>query len=350
MKIAIDVGPTKSGDAVRGVGVYTRELIKGLKLVSVVNLDVHEVDAQNDDLSKFDLLHIPYFQPYFLTLPAKKQIPTIVTIHDVIPLIYSRAYPPGLKGRLKLILQKNRLKRIDHLITVSETSKKDIVRFLGVPQENISVIYEGPRDIFTNKVSKKFLSEVKNKYQLPDEFVLYVGDVNYNKNIVNLATACNLAKTHLIIVGKNAVSQNTDLSHQENTEYKMFLEKYGNSKKVLRTGFVPDAELAAVYKLATLYFQPSLYEGFGLAVIEAQAAGVPVIVARTNALTEIAGESALITDPKDVNDMARKILKLMKDPTLKRDLTDKGLINAERFSWNKTAKETCKVYSKIIGL
>lgn len=345
-KVTIDKGPLTGGHAVRGVGAYTRSLIEHLKKIKELKVDA--INFQKADLSKYDIAHYPYFHPFFITLPLSKKTKTVVTIHDLIPLIYPKHYPPGLRGRIKLQVQKLLLRKVDAIITVSETSKKDIVRFLGVPQEKIEVVYEAPRKIFKKLESGDWKLKIKKQYGLPNHFVLYVGDVNYNKNILGLAEACKMAKTPLVIVGKQVVDEDFDKSHPENKPFARFLEKYGNDPQVLRLGYLPDEDLVAVYNLATLYCQPSFYEGFGLPVLEAMACQTPVVAAKTQALVEIAEGAALFADPKEPKDMAEKILRLFEDTELRAFLMRKGRDRVKQFSWDKTAKETLRVYGQIL--
>lgn len=350
-KVAIDRGPLTSGHAVRGVGAYTRELIKALERESkgVKELQIKAVNFSKEDLSKYDLVHYPSFHPFFLTLPLGKKTKTVVTIHDLIPLIYPKYYPPGIKGRFKFLVQKVLVKRVDGVIAVSKTSKKDIVRFLGVPQEKIHVVYEAPRKIFKKLETGDWKLEIKKQYGLPNRFVLYVGDVNYNKNILGLAKACKMAKTSLVIVGEQAANEKVDLSHPENLPFAEFLEKYGKDPEVLRLGFVSDEDLVAIYNSATVYCQPSFYEGFGLPVLEAMACGTPVVAAKTQALVEIADKTALFADPKKPEDMAEKILELLENSELRAQLIRKGGKRVKEFSWDKTAKETAQLYRKVLG-
>ena len=140
MKIAIDSGLQTSGDAIRGIGVHTRELVDHLKSFKDIPVDL--IDFKKTDLTKFDIAHYPLFRPYFLTLPFFRPCKKVVlTIHDLIPLIYPSEYPPGIKGKIKFMIQKFNLRNVDAVITISETSKKDIVRFLGFPPDKIYVIY-----------------------------------------------------------------------------------------------------------------------------------------------------------------------------------------------------------------
>jgi glycosyltransferase involved in cell wall biosynthesis len=346
IRVAIDSGPLTGGHAIRGVGAYTTYLIKHLRKIK--DLKIEAVDFQKADLSKYDIVHYPYFHPFFITLPLFKKTTTIVTIHDLIPLIYPKYYPPGIRGKIRYFIQKILIKKVDVVIAVSETSKKDIVRLLNIPQEKIKVIYEASKNVFKSipKDSGK-LKEVSKRYKLPKKFVLYVGDVNYNKNILGLADACKIAKIPLVIVGKQAKVENFDRDHPENKSFVEFLEKYSKDAEIIRLGFVPDDDLVAVYNLASLYFQPSFYEGFGLPVLEAFACGTPVVVAKTQALVEIAGGAALIANPKNTKDMAKKILSIVKSLELKARLILKGKERAKEFSWDKTAKQTSRIYRKI---
>lgn len=346
MKVAIDKEPLAGGHAVRGVGFYTKSLVEYLGRIKELKIDV--IDFQKADFSKYDIVHYPFFHPFFITLPLSKKTKTIVTVHDLIPLIYPKHYPPGLKGKVKFQIQKLLLRKIDMTITVSETSKKDIVRFLNIPQDKIEVIYEAPRRIFRKLETGKWRQEIKKQYDLPERFVLYVGDVNYNKNILGLAEACKAAKVPLVIVGKQAIDKDFEKDHPENKSFAQFLERYGNDPQVLRLGYLPDEDLVAIYNLAILYCQPSFYEGFGLPVLEAMACQTPVLVAKTQALVEIAEGAALFTDSKNSKDMAEKILRLFKDTELRAFLIRKGKERVKEFSWAKTAKETFQIYEQIL--
>ncbi|OGM25348.1 hypothetical protein A2715_04855 [Candidatus Woesebacteria bacterium RIFCSPHIGHO2_01_FULL_39_32] len=377
IKIAIDSGPLSDGHAVRGIGVMVREQInalKNLKTKELKRIVIENFDFQNEDGRKklesgeYDVVHYPYFFPYALTMPEKKQGKRmVVTIQDLIHLVYPKHYPPGIRGKINFFKQKTRLKNVDAVITISETSKKDIVRFLGIPAEKVHVVYLAPKKIFRRlEISDSRLAETKNKYNLPNKFALYVGDVNFNKNIPNLIKACRVAKIPLVICGKQALEieeRGVDLRtlqgprdwarflfnipHPELAHYEELLTEFKKSKSVIRTGFVPDEELAKIFNLASVYVQPSFYEGFGLPVLEGMASGTPVVVARTNALTEISQDAALVVNPKDPKDMAEKINTAIRNLEVRSRLTQKGLARIKDFSWEKTARETIKIYKEI---
>lgn len=341
IKVYIDQMPLKAGHAVRGIGTYTRNLVDALKKSRKIGLV--------DKPEKADIIHYPYFDLFFKTLKVGSGRKVIVTIFDTIPLVYPEQYPPGVKGQINLLVQKAQLRKASTVITISETSRKDIVRFLGVPQENVFPIRLAPAGHFRLLPNNSTtLRSVVEKYGLPDDFVLYVGDVNYNKNLLGLAEACSLAKLPLVIVGKQAADDEIDKRHFESRPFASFLEKYGGDKNIMRLGFVSDEDLVAIYNLATVYCQPSFYEGFGLSVLEAQASGCPVVASRTQALVEIAEGSVLFVDPKDPRDIANGLLKVARDNVFAKGLVKRGFENVRRFSWSEVADETIAVYKKVL--
>ena len=361
MKIAFDAGPLSGGHSVRGIGVYARELLKAL--------GISGVDVRSEDLSKYDVVHFTSFKPFEISLPFDKprHAKFVLTIYDLIPLIYPKHYPAGIKGKIKFLINKFLIrKNVDAVITISETSKKDICRLLAIKPEKVRVIYLAPRWSFTGR-SKVNLNTVRKKYKLPDKFVLYVGDINYNKNIPVLLKACKMAGTDLVIAGKQALdieAGGIDLRtlngpmdyirflfgkpHPELKHYKSLLEGFKDNPKVFRLGFVPDKDLAVIYKLATVYCQPSLYEGFGLPVLEAFASGCPVVSSKTQSLVEIGEAGALFADSKDPKDFASKIISVYSDSILRNQLINTGKALAGKYSWQKTAGQTLEVYKNLI--
>jgi len=369
MKVAIDSGPLQSGHKVRGIGMYTRELVQELKKLKNREFKIDAVDFEKADLGKYDIVHYTHFNPYFLTLPKKKFTKEVVTIHDLIQLIYPKQYAGGIRGNMRYFLQKYLIKRVDAIIAVSQTTKKDIVRFLDIPSNRIHVIHEAPCNTF-RRIGKDnaTLQRAVVKYKLPKKFVLYVGDINYNKNIPALIEACKIAKTPLVICGKQALdveNQGVDLPslrgprdwlrfvfgrpHPELAHYKKLLKEFKTNKDIFRLGYVPIDDLVAVYNLASVYVQPSFYEGFGLPVLEAMACETPVVIAKNNALVEVAGKAALRANPKDPKDLANKIRQVLNNESTRIKLIREGNKRVKDFSWAKTTKETVKVYKSVFG-
>lgn len=373
IKVAIDSGCLREGHAVRGIGVMVGEQIAALNKITKKQKDIKieafdfSTEHQTLAVGDYDVVHYPYFFPYSLTLPSQKYAnKVVVTIQDLIPLIYPKHYPPGIHGRINLVKQKMRLRNVDAVITISETSKKDIVRFLGVPAEKIHVVYLAPKKIFKKLENGNWKLEIKKRYGMPFPFALYVGDVNYNKNIPGLIKACKLAKIPLVICGKHALEVEEqgitlkhikgprdlfryifNIPHPELAHFKGLVDEFRGNPDIIRTGFLTEKELVALYNLASVYIQPSFYEGFGLPVLEAMACGTPCVISKTNALVEIAGGAALIAEAGKPKEMADVIIKILKNPKTKKYLVEKGFENLRRFSWEKTAKELVKIYKSV---
>lgn len=320
-KIGFITTPLSSGHSVRGIGFYTKRLLPELKKQA----PEFGFEIAEDDTSA-EIIHYPFFDLFRHTLPILKKSKTIVTVHDVIPLEFPDHYPPGLLGWFNLQLQKLALSGAGRVITDSYASVKSIHKYLGVPHAKLKLVY-----LAADKIFKK-VANPKNKFKLPKKFVLYVGDINYNKNIPNLIAACKLANLPLVIVGKQAAEiEKLDLSHPELSHlHNLDLDS------VLRLGFVSNEDLVNIYNLATVYCQPSFSEGFGLPVLEALACGTPVACSQTSSLPEIAGDNAAYFDPHDIKSMSQAIIKA-KPPQVQ-----------PKFSWEETAKQTLMVYQEIL--
>lgn len=345
INVAIDTNPLSTASKFRGVGMYTRKLIEALKHEE--GLKILTFEGKKVPLGA-DLIHYPYFFPFSLTLPFFPTKKFIVTIHDLTPLVFPKAYPPGLKGNLKFFIQKLLLKKAAMIITDSQSSSADIVKFIHYPKEKIAVIYLSAESELKKISDKKILIAIRKKFNLPDKFVLYIGDVNYNKNLPALVQACRLIKIPLVIVGKQAVSTDFDPSHIENRSLVELTNLIEGQKDVIRTGFVTEEEKAGLYSLATVYCQPSLYEGFGLPVLEAMAYGCPVVAGRVSSLPEIGGEAAFYVDPYNIDDISRGIKTVFENDALRGKMIKDGFTQVKKFSWEKTARETIKTYSHVI--
>lgn len=347
MKVAIDVSPLKSAHQYRGIGAYTKHLVEALK--SFRKADFEAILVEKGKIpSDCDLIHYPFFDLFFKTLPLRRGKKTVITIHDTTPLVFPEHYPPGIKGKLKFQAQKLTLKTVSAVITDSKNSKKDIVKHLDYSQKKIHVVPLAPAGFFQPIKESEKLAKVKKQYQLPNRFILYVGDVNYNKNVLGLAKACQSIKMPLVIVGKQAIQKKFDRAHVENQPLVKLLKLYGKDSAVIRLGFVPDEALVALYNLATVYGQPSFYEGFGLPVLEAMACGTPVVASKKASLPETTGDAAVLVDPYDINDIANGLTVAIEDGDLREKLIEKGLKQAKKFSWEKVAHETYKVYQEVV--
>ncbi len=344
MKIAFCVSPLFNSHSVRGIGAYTKNLLKYLKQNSGLHIqefsDINEVKIA-------DIVHYPFFDLFQRSLPIPKKIPTVVTIHDVIPLTNPTAYPPGIKGAFNNYLQKLSLKNVAAIITDSVSSKEDIIKYVKVSAEKIYPIALAPTSHFRKINRTEELKRVKDRYHLPGKFALFTGNVNWNKNLLNLSEAALKAKIDLVLIGKGFEEKN-NLDHPEMKSFKNFLNLYSNNPKVHILGFVKDEDLVAITNLANVVLMPSFIEGFGLPILEAQICGVPVITSNTSSMPEVAGYGALLVDPKSVEGISQAISKIMEGNKLSESLIVEGLKNVKKFSWKKVAQETIEVYGKVL--
>jgi glycosyltransferase involved in cell wall biosynthesis len=213
------------------------------------------------------------------------------------------------------------------------------------------MIYLGPSDSVHQISDKQKLLSVRKKYNLPDKFILNTGDINWNKNIPGLVNACQNLHVPLVLVGRQApLVEKMDTNHPELRHLSELKSVFAAHKSdILRLGFIPDADYAAVCSLATVYCQPSFAEGFGLSVLHALACGTPVACSRTHSLPEIAGSCAVYFDPYSQQSIEKALSDLMADTGLRKQLSKAGLEQAKKFSWEKTARETVSVYHQVIN-
>lgn len=347
MKVAIDVSPLQTGHKVRGVGFYLENLKNSLvKYFPENNYIFFQRGEKLAD--NIDLVHFPYFEPFFLALPIYKKYKTVVTVHDLTPIVFPGAFPRGIKGEVKWQMQKFSLKKANAVITDSNSSKNDVIKFTGIPSAKIHVVFLAASENFKPLNETLLLRRIRVRYGLPEKFVLYVGDVTPNKNLPRLLAAVVEADVPLVMVGKSLVSENYDKNNPWNNDLNRINELARENKNIIRLGFVSNEELVGLYNLATVFAMPSLYEGFGLPVLEAMACGCPVITSKEGSLEEVAGDGAFYVDAYDVKSIKTGIEKVFNDNNLRKELSEKGLKNARRFSWKKTAENTLKVYEEVL--
>lgn len=339
MKIGIDVTKMHEFSKMRGIGRYTQNLFEALK--KYTDVEVKLIDKKTDE--NFDVIHYPFFDLFQHTLPINKKFPTLVTIHDVTPLVFPKQYPPGIKGKLKFKFQRLALKNVRAIMTDSDASKKDIVNYLSIPSKKIFPVHSAPAEYFKPIKDRKNLDRIQQKFNLPDRFALYTGGVNYNKNLLTQAEACIKADLDLVLVG-GGFKQYKDLNHPELKSYKLFIEKYAQHPKVHILGFVEDNDLVCLMNLSSLLMLVSYYEGFGLPILEAQSCEIPVLTSDTSSMPEVAGEGALLVNPNSVEEITDGIKKIINDERLRAELIKKGIKNSGRFSFKKMAEEALNVY------
>lgn len=237
----------------------------------------------------------------------------VTTYHDVIPLKFPKWSNPKIvavhKRRLKIVEGE-----IDKVIAVSERTKKDLMEVSNIPAEKIEVIYEGVSDDFKPHNEDK-IRKFKEKYKLPDKFVLAVGGIGDRKNIKRIKQACR--DYDLVITGETMP-------------------------------FLADEEMPFLYGSANVLLYPTLYEGFGLPVLEAMACGTPVVTSHNSSIPEVAGKAALFADPESVDDIQKRLKQAMDDNEWRKILIKEGLKQSAKFTWEKTAQQTFDLYRSLV--
>jgi glycosyltransferase involved in cell wall biosynthesis len=341
MRIAINITPLTSAHKGRGVGIYTKNLVSALETYGKQHTYLYFTGRQSAPRNA-DVVHYPYFDPFFLTLPLVKQKPTVVTVHDLIPLVFPNKFPAGIRGNITWQVQKLSLRRVSRIIADSNSSKSDILRIVGVKKEGIDTVYLAPDPIFHPITERAFLAKIQKKYSTGGQFLLYVGDVNWNKNILGFLEAYKNIRNDigmpLVLVGNAFIQENLP----ETREILHFLHDHHLEDAVNRIGRVSDEDLAALYSLAAVYVQPSYYEGFGLPVLEAMACGCPVVCTNTSSLKEIAGPAVRVSPkPEDIFSGITKMLTISRKTQQERQLAW-----VKQFTWEKVAVETIAAYER----
>jgi len=285
------------------------------------------------------LVHEPHY-----VLPPLLRCRSVVTIHDCIHLMF----PEYLPNRLAYYYAKSSMwaasRKSDRILTVSEASKRDILRFFDVPPEKVVVIYNAIDERFLAPANPERMDLVKKRYQLDHPFVLYVGNIKPHKNIERLIASFARARGQcsddlkLIIIG-DEISKYPGLRQQ--------VHRHKIDKHVRFLGFQPMETLAAFYRLARAFVFPSLYEGFGLPPLEAMACGAPVVTSNVSSLPEVSGGAALLVDPYDEDAIAAGIVRAVTDDAMRAELIEKGRQRARTFSWKQSVQRIHEIYMQV---
>ena len=288
-----------------------------------------------------NLFHSPAF-----VCPLIKICPTIITIHDMAYLLYPGKFVNAYRRYLKFWVPLC-VKVADKVITDSFCSKRDIIRLLKIPEEKIEVVYLGKDSSFKQITDKALIDEFCIKHGIKKKFILHVGTLEPRKNITGLIKAYSIFKKE-----NNECDFNLVIAGEKGWMYSSIfalVEKLKLENSVTFIGYIEDGELPILYNAAKVFVYPSLYEGFGLPVLEAMACGIPVITSNTSSLPEIVGDAGIMVDPRDSAALAAAIQKVILDNDLREEMIRKGLKKAENFSWEKTAKETTQIYNKVLN-
>lgn len=287
---------------------------------------------------RFDLYHETNYIPRHFS--GKK----VVTICDMSCKIFPEYHPIHRTLRFKLF--ENRMRNVDRIITISENSRQEIINLLKVPEDRVAVTYLGASNEYKPlTITVEQILQLKALYNIPDQYVLYVGTVEPRKNLNRLIEAFHIFKQEshhpevkLVIVGGKGWLYDKIFSRIK--ELKM-------EKDIIFTGYVQDEYLPFLYNLALAFIYPSIYEGFGLPPLEAMSCGTPVISANTSSIPEVVGDAGLLIDPYNINEIAGALLQVIQSNSLRSEMSRKGLEQAGKFSWEKCASETLKIYSEL---
>ena len=290
-----------------------------------------------------EVAHVPYFGS-----PLSPTVPTVVTIHDLIPLVL-REYRGNAAVRLYTSLVAAAAPRAKVILADSEWSKRDIMRKLGVAEEQVRVVYLAPAPHFQPAKTWQQVIEIKQKYNLPEHFVLYLGGYDVRKNVKALLYAytwvsATLADQYpLVLAGKLPAEDTPFFPDPRRTARELGIDAY-----IVTPGWIAEADLPLVYAAADVFVYPSRYEGFGLPVLEAMACGTPVVTTNASSIPELAGPAAFQIDPDDTKHMAAPIIRLCTEEESNDEMIERGFAQVENFSWQKTATETLQAYREAM--
>ena len=285
------------------------------------------------------LFHAPHY-----VLPPLVRCKSVVTIHDCIHLMFPQYLPNKFAygyARASISLAARHATRV---MTVSESSKRDILRFVDTTPEKIDVIYNAYDERFAIDPREEDVVRVVERYQLQTEFVLYAGNVKPHKNLERLIEAFYLVRKRgldhlkLVLIG-DEISKYSALRRA--------VHQYQLHKYVRFIGYLPEETLAVMYRLAAVFVFPSLYEGFGLPPLEAMASGTPVVTSNVSSLPEVAGDAAVLVDPYHPRAIADGIYQVLTDEKLRRELRHKGVARAGQFSWEQSVRRIRQIYDEV---
>ncbi len=371
MRIAFDGTTLTKGRT--GVGYYTEHLLQHLahevettrdELIVVSNQPIDTAKPLPRHVRVYDRLRFPlrigWMQllasrvlehvradvAHFTNgmLPLGTSAARVVTIHDMSLTLFPRCHPLR-----RLVINRPLVgvaaRVADVVVTVSNSARRDLLRLHGIAPERVTVVHEAAGPGFEPIADPVRRRRIRVRYGLPERFVLYVGAIEPRKNLCRLMAAFQAARARgvrheLVCVGPYGWSSR-DLYE--------CIDRLELGRVVHFTGYVPVEDLPVIYNLGQLFVFPSLYEGFGLPVVEAMACGTPVITANTSSLDEIAAGAAETVDPLNVEALADAIVRLAGDEELRRDLSQRGFVRAREFSWSRAAKEMLAVYGRAAG-
>ncbi len=289
---------------------------------------------------QYDLLHVPHYN-----IPISYSGKLVITVYDLIHYLFPKGISNPIGQRYARFLLKKAVSHAHRIITISQSTKNDLIKHLHVREDKIDVIYCGSPKYHSFASDPGKIHLILKKYSMHKPYILHVGIDKPHKNVIRLIQSFGifLQKTksdyQLVLLGPKEPLRQSFLKE---------IAKYQLESKVIVPGYISDTELAVFYKNAALFVFPSLYEGFGLPPLEAMAMDIPVISSNLSSLPETVGDAAFQINPYNTEEMADAMEKILTDSTLRQELIEKGKRQLTRFSWEKTAHDTLEVYRKVL--
>jgi glycosyltransferase involved in cell wall biosynthesis len=293
---------------------------------------------------KIDILHTPYLCSPLLHENSFKHI---VTVHDVIPSIFTK-YRGSYLRHIYFRYAESNINRADLIITVSLHSQMDIHKYLGLDNERVKVVYNGVDTNFGNDIDDARLLRVIDQYSLPDEYIFYIGGFDFRKNVRTLLEAYAKARkkgiSELLVLGGEFNPSEKQLRRGLVENVSEIASDLNIQDCIRILGPIPQDDLPYIYKMARLFVYPSLYEGFGLPPLEAMNCGTPVLASNCSSIPEIIDRDDLLFDPDDPSQLSEKIQWLLTNDELRHSVGEWGIKKAKTFSWSRAAEETLDLY------
>jgi len=362
------VGFVRTHSPGTGLGVYSLELIKRLRIYRPHEIDDISLDYSNKriiinkkpwkyikksflkqkylwywyiqkDLPKYEMYHLTNQNISFMKLKPK-----IVTCYDIFHVIHPRSIMHKIFGKFIY----SGLRRSEHIIAGSKFTQMTLVEYYKIPVKKITVIYAGVDESF-KKYPKDEVTDFVTKFSLNPEyqFILHISNEQPHKNFESVIKAFYILKKKYGMEKVLLLKAGKPQYKQDSIRHMNLVSKLGLVKDILFLGYVLKKDLPLLYNISDVFVFPSFYEGFGLPPLEAMACGTPVITSNTSSLPEVVGDGGIMVDPTDINTLAKVIYEVLTNEGLRDDMIQKGFERAKMFSWEKTARETLKVYEQL---
>jgi len=299
--------------------------------------------------SNLDIIYFPYYYPMLAGAAFLTRKKKVLTVHDLVPMLYPETQPSMLEARIWARTLERSIKSFCKITTVSEHTKADVIKYFGISEDLIDVIYPGYNPIFRRVYNEacrdKMRAQLKEKFNISSPFILFVGTLEPRKNVVRIIKAFSVLKRQhypqkLVLVGKKGWKYDDIFRTIESLQLE---------DDVLWTGYSSLEDMVALYNLADVFVFPSLYEGFGSPPLEAMACGTPVVTSNISSLPEVVGEAGLLVDPYDEQGIAEALRRIIDDKELRELLSQKGIERSSHFSWTLTATKTWQTLNSCIN-